>query len=153
MSKEDQSQVSNEDQVTPVEESSQKQDEFVKRQAYEEVASDMIKYKHQRKELQARVNEYEAKIKAIEENKLVEEKRFQELYEREKQAREQAEAARNKEKDLYIRSVKMSALKSELGGNVKDEYLQFASIDSIEVSEDGLLSSESLSLKSLRRGL
>lgn len=144
MSIEDQTPVSKQEEVKPSDESSQKKEEYVAKKAYEEVTSDMHKFKSKAKAEQARVNELEAKLKAIEEAKLVEDQKFQELYEREKQAREQAEQDRNKEKDLYIRTVKLSALKGELGGNVKDEYLQFANVDRIEVGEDGTLSSESV---------
>lgn len=144
MSIEDQTPVSKQDEVNPSEESTQSKEEYVARKAYEEVTSDMHKFKSRVKAEQARANELEAKLKAVEEAKLLEDQKFQELYEREKQEKEQLKQAREQEKNLYIRSVKLSALKSELGGNVKDEYLQFANVDSIEVREDGSLSSDSV---------
>lgn len=119
------------------------QNDFVRKQAYEEVSRDMHKFKNRLKEEAARAAEYEARLKALEEEKLIEQKKFEELYQREKKQREQAESARNQEKNLYLRAVKLSALKAELG-NVKDVYLSHADIDGIEIREDGSLSSESV---------
>jgi hypothetical protein len=117
--------------------------QFVKKQAYEEVSQDMHKFKMRAKEAEARAAEYEARLKAQEEAKLMDEKRFQELYEREKKQREDAERTSKKERELYLRAVKLTALKSELGP-VKDEYLTHAEIDKIELNADGSLSSESV---------
>lgn len=117
--------------------------EYVRRQAYEEVSKDMHKFKSKAKDAEARIAEYEAKLKTIEEQKLKDEKRYQELYEREKQERERAEGVRKKDRELYLRGLKMSALKAELG-NIKDVYLNHAALNEIEVNEDGSLSSESV---------
>jgi predicted RNase H-like nuclease (RuvC/YqgF family) len=121
----------------------EEKDEFVRRQAYEEVSKDMHKFKERFRDAEARAAEYEAKLRSIEEQKLKDEQRYQELYEREKTERERAEEARQQERNLYLRAVKLSALKAELG-NIKDQYLSHADIDSIEVKEDGTLSSESV---------
>jgi hypothetical protein len=117
--------------------------EYVRRQAYEEVSNDMHKFKSKAKEAEARVAEYEAKLRAVEEQKLKDEKRYQELYEREKQEREKAEITRKKDRELYLRGLKMSALKAELG-QIKDAYLTHAAIDEIEVDDNGSLNSESI---------
>jgi predicted nucleic acid-binding Zn-ribbon protein len=119
------------------------QAEYVRKQAYEEVSKDMHKFKSKAKDAEARIAEFEAKLKAIEEQKLKDEKRYQELYEREKQERERADSNRKKDRELYLRGLKMSALKSELG-NIKDAYLTHAAIDEIEINEDGTLSSDSV---------
>lgn len=142
------SKASEQVESNPVEESNQTQESnnYVPKKAYEEVSSDMHKYKSKTREAQARINELEARIKAAEESKLRENEEWKTLYEREKAEREVAEDKRNQEKELYLKSVKLSALKSELGGRVRDEYLQFADINSIELREDGSLSSESVQL-------
>lgn len=136
--------VSEQAESAPVEDSVQKQEEYVARKAYEEVTGDMHKFKNRHKEAQARINELEARMKAAEESKLKEQDQWKELYERERQQREEAENVRQQEKDLYLKSIKLSALKGELGGNIKDEYLQFADVNNIEMAEDGSLSSESV---------
>lgn len=115
----------------------------VSKKAYIEKSRDMHKYKAQLKEERARAAEYEAKLKALEEEKLVEQQRFEELYKRERQQRENVEKQRHAEKELYLRAVKLSALKAEIG-NVKDVYLQHANIDSIDINEDGSISSDSV---------
>lgn len=143
MSKE-QNIVSDEMDVQNVQDSSQEQDQYVARKAYEEVTTDMHKFKQRFKDAAAKLNEYEAKLKAIEEDKLKEQSRWQELYEKEKMERERAENVRRQERELYLQSVKLSALKNELGGKIRDEYLRLANIDQIEINEDGLLSSESI---------
>lgn len=121
-------------------------EEFVQRKAYEEVTSDMHKFKSQAKESSAKANELEAKLKALEESKMKEQNRYQELYEQEKKLREESDSNRGKDKDLYLRAVKKSALKSALGGEIQDEYLVHANVDAIEIRDDGTLSSESVDL-------
>ncbi len=117
---------------------------YVRRQAYEEMQKDMHKFKDRSKEAEARAAEYEAKLKSIEEQKLKDEQRYQELYEREKQERAKAQEHLENERQVYMRAVKLNALKTELGGNIKDEYLSHASVDSISINDDGTLSSESV---------
>lgn len=120
------------------------EDEFVPKSAYFEVTRDMHKYKQERRELKAKLSEYEAKVRAEEEARLKEQERWKELSERyEREKREAIEQAQNL-KNAIIREKKIQALKSELGGNVRDEYLSFANIDEIEVDESGSLSSESV---------
>lgn len=116
---------------------------LVRREAYEKVTKDMHKFKSRVKDAEARAAEAEARIKAIEEQTLKEQSRYQELYEREKKQREQAEITRKKDRDLYLRGLKLSSLKAELG-NVREEYLAHAAINEIEVNEDGSLSSDSV---------
>lgn len=118
-------------------------EQFVARSAYEEVSRDMHKYKATNKELTARLNELETRVKTAEETKLQEEKRFEELYQKERETREKAEQALKNTNDHYVRSVKMTALMRELG-NIKPKYLTHAALDEIEVREDGSLSSESV---------
>lgn len=127
----------------PVAKKGETKEEFVRRQAYEEVNQDMHKFKSRAKDAEARAAEMEAKLKAIEEDKLKQEQKYQELYEREKKQREQEATARKKDRDLYLRGLKLAALKSELG-NVREEYLSHAAIDEIEVLENGSLSSDSI---------
>jgi hypothetical protein len=119
-------------------------EKFVARSAYEEVSKDMHKYKSQAKEAAAKAAELEAKILAAEEAKMQDEKRFEELYQKEKEARERAETALKSTDEHYKKSVKMTALMRELGGNIKPKYLQHAALDEIVVRDDGTLSSESV---------
>lgn len=133
-----------ESQTSQAESKPEAKEQYVAKKAYEEVSRDMHKYKSQAKEVAALKNELEAKLKSIEESKLMDEKRWQELYEKEKEEKESLNSARQKDLDMYLRSAKKSALKQELGGKVKDVYLNHASIDEIEIGDDGTLSSESV---------
>lgn len=141
----EQNNASEQSEVQPHEESTSQEDKkFVPAKAYKEVTSDMHKFKDRYREAEAKANELEQRLKAIEEEKLKEQQRFEELYEREKAERERIAQEKERERELYLRSVKISALKNELGGKVNDKYLSFADIDSIELREDGTLSSESV---------
>lgn len=124
--------------------SSSEEKKFVPVSAYKEVSSDMHKFKQRARDAEAKANELAEKVKAIEEETLKKQQKFEELYEREKTERVKEQQERLKEKELYIRSVKISALKDQLGGKVRDEYLSFANIDKIELKEDGTLNSESV---------
>lgn len=119
-------------------------EEFVSKKAYEEVSRDMHRYKQTAKEAAAAKSEYEAKLKALEEEKLREANQYKELYEREKQEREALAKKAQDERSAYITAVKKSALKSELGGTIKDAYLVHANVSAIELNEDGSINQESL---------
>jgi len=132
------------DKVEPVVTDDAKKDEYVARKAYEDVSKDMHKYKSQVRDAQAAMNEAEAKLKAIEDQKLKDNQQWEELYNQQCAKSENAEKMRSQDKQLYLRSVKLNALKSELGGKVKEDYLSFANLDDIDINEDGTLSSDSV---------
>lgn len=116
----------------------------VAKKAYEDVSKDMHKYKSKAKELEAALNEYQVKLKSIEEDKLVEEKRFKELYEKRTEELEAQKRAAKDRENQYLKSLKMVELKKELGVNIKDQYLIHANVDAIEFNEDGTLNKDSL---------
>lgn len=116
----------------------------VAKKAYEDVSKDMHKYKSKAKELEAALTEYQVKLKSIEEEKLVEEKRFKELYEKRTEELEAQKRAAKERENQYLKSLKMVELKKELGANIKDQYLIHANIDAIEFNEDGTLNRDSL---------
>jgi hypothetical protein len=132
------------DEPTKQEVPAESKEQYVAKKAYEEVSKDMHKFKSKLREAEAAANEYAAKLKAIEDQKLKDQQQWEELYNREREKSEQAEQMREQDKQLYLRSVKLNALKSELGGKVKDEYLSFANLDNIELNDDGSLSSDSV---------
>lgn len=120
-------------------------EEFVSRKAYEETQRDMHKYKARAKAESAAKAEYEAQLKAIEEDRLVEAQQFKELYEKTKAEAETFKVQAEQEKSNYMTSVKKQALKQELGGNIKDVYLSHANITGIEINpETGTIDTDSL---------
>lgn len=116
----------------------------VPKTAYEDVSKDMHKYKSKAKELEAALNEYQVKLKSIEEQKLMEEQRYKELYEKRTAELEAEKTKAREDQTKYLKSLKMVELKKELGANVRDEYLVHADISSIEFNEDGSLNKDSL---------
>lgn len=117
---------------------------FVTRKAYEEVTRDMHKNKQKAKELEAAYNELQAQLKAQEEQKLQEQERWKELYQKREAELEQVRREVQERDSRYMRSVKMSALKRELGVDIREEYLTFANLDAIALTEDGSIDSEAL---------
>lgn len=124
--------------------SAEEKEAFVSRKAYEEVTGDMHKFKTKTKELEAALNEYKAQLKAQEEQKLQEQERWKELYEKREAELEQIRRESQEQSSRYMTSVKKAALKNELGGDIRDEYLSFANLDSVVVTEDGSIDPESL---------
>ena len=128
-------------------ESSQSQEQkeaYVPKKAYEEVAKDMHKFKAKLKEAEAKANEFAAQLKAQEEAKMQEQEQWKELYQKREAELEHIRQEASQERGRYMRSVKISALKQELGVSIKDEYLGFAPLDAIVVNEDGTIDKESV---------
>lgn len=140
----EQNQSSDSSGVRPAQDSASEQEQYVARKAYEDVTNDMHKFKQRYKAEAAKAAELEAKMRALEDDRLKEQERYKELYEREKKERETVLAQQAQEKARFTRGLKLSALKAELGGKIRDEYLQHANIDAIEMNDDGTLSSESV---------
>lgn len=124
--------------------STEEREQYVARKAYEEVTRDMHKYKSKAKEAEAAKAEYEARLKAIEEEKMRDNQQWKELYEKTKAEQDALKRQVEDRDKQFIRSVKVSALKNELGG-VRDEYLSLARVDDIEVI-DGRVNPDSLHL-------
>lgn len=123
---------------------SESKEQFVSRKAYEEVTRDMHKFKKEREELKAGFNELQAQLKAQEEAKMQENEQWKQLYEKREAELEQERNRAKESNSRFTNAVKRSALKQELGGKIKDEYLSFANLDSISMSEEGMVDSETL---------
>lgn len=124
--------------------SEEPKDEVVSKKAYEEVTRDMHKNKQKAKELEMALNEVKAQLKANEEAKMQENEQYKELLERRTAELEEVKRQTKEKDEKFNRSVKLAALKQELGGKVKDAYLSFANVDGISMNEDGTIDSESL---------
>lgn len=139
----------NQDQVSDqTQDSSQnpeaKKEAYVTKKAYEEVSQDMHKFKQKAKELEATVNEFQAQMKAQEDAKMQEQEQWKQLFEK-REAELEAMRKEASEKDRRFQSsVKISALKQEIGGTIRDEYLRFANLDAIALNDDGTIDKASL---------
>jgi hypothetical protein len=124
--------------------SNQDANEFVSKKAYQDVSQDMHRYKQQLRDTKAMLSEMDAKLRAQEDEKLAEQNRFKELYEKSQQElKAQIDAAKRRE-EAYSESVKKSALKSELGGKIKDQYLVHADVKGITFNDDGSIDLDSV---------
>lgn len=122
---------------------SKKEEGFVSKKAYEEVATDMHKFKSKVKEAEARANELEAQLKAMEIQKMQEQEQWKELYEKRTEELETVLSTQREKEERYINAAKKNALKQELGG-IRDEYLVHANISAITLNEDGTVNRESV---------
>lgn len=136
MSEEDKSVASEQTQENSV-------SDFVSKKAYEEVTTDMHKFKASLKSEKAKAAEYEAQLKALEEDRMRENNQWKELAEKYKSDADNARTEQLKAKEDYLNTVKRQALKDELGLS-NDKYLVHADINSIEVNEFGIVDKDSL---------
>jgi hypothetical protein len=120
------------------------QAEYVRRTAYEEVTKDMHKFKKEREEYKAAMNELQSQLKAQEESKMHEKEQWKELYEKREAELELERQNALNQSNKFTNTVKRAALKHELGGKIKEEYLSFAGLGDITVSEEGIVDPESL---------
>jgi len=117
---------------------------FVPKDAYEKVTSDMHKYKSKMREYEASLAKLQADLKAREEAELRDKEQYKELFERKQLEAEEARKEAQRVREQYLVTAKKSALKQELGGKVRDEYLQFADLTSIAIRDDGSIDVESV---------
>ena len=121
----------------------QQKEEYVSRKAYEEVTRDMHKFKQKQKEEAAARAELEARLKAQEEAELREKEQWKELFEKKEQELTQFKDELSQKDRAITMQAKRNALRSELG-NIKDEYLNLARLDDLELDEYGAVTNESL---------
>jgi hypothetical protein len=140
MSDPNQAQQTQEDANAP--DQSQQQEGQEQAQQFQPVPYERFTQVNQRmKEAEAKLKEFQSQQEEQKRKQLEENQKFQELYEQEKQARE-------KEKGLYLHSAKKTALQVEAlkAGTVDpDAVIALADLDSIELSEDGSVSSDTVS--------
>lgn len=122
----------------------EQKNDFVPAKAYEEVTRDMHKYKTGLKEREAEINQLKAQLKAQEEAEMRKNEQFKELAERREAELEELKTQYSHKSSRFETAVKRTALKQELGGRIKEEYLQFANLNAILMDENGIVDSESL---------
>lgn len=135
---------SNETQAQPETVSTQSQeDATVPKTAYENTRNDMHKYKAQSRERQAKINELETRLEADAKAQLEEQEKYKELWEQEKTQKVELQSRVEASEKLARDNAKKRALREKLG-DVKDEYLVFANLDSIDINDDGSIDPDSL---------
>jgi len=120
-----------------------KEDSYKKeRQAF---IRDIKKYKSEMKKLQEELDGIKKKKDEEEEEDLKNKENYKKLYEKQKEEIEKAKKEAKEAKAKNIENAKKVALQAKLNV-VKPEYLQFADIDSIVVSDDGTVDEKSVDM-------
>lgn len=144
MSKEEKASGQVDDNSVIENEQKDEESQYVPKKAYEGVTKDLHKFKSKAKEQAAYAAELEAKLKSIEEEKMQDQQQWKELFEKRTSELESLKNEVRQREEQYLTAVKRNALKNELGGKVKDEYLQHANLDQIQFTENGVIDQESL---------
>lgn len=128
----------------PTEDSQEQGEAFVPRDALKKALDEKNALQSKYKEAEAKRQELEEMIASKAREEMEAKQEFEKLYQTEKQKREATEERLNKNNQLFKDTMKKSALKQALGGQVKDQYLAFADIGAIEMDEAGRISEESI---------
>lgn len=123
------------------------QEDFVSKKAYQEVSTDMHRYKQELRETQARLNEIQAEKEAREREALAEQGKWEELYKKNQQELEAAKQERASEQNKFVDYHKKNSVLNKVGGFKRDEYNKFIDVNNIEMNEDGSIDEASLELE------
>ena len=132
-----------EDKQTPSQPTEQTENKFVDKSKFDGVLTDLYKQRDSNKSLQARISELESKIQAQDSAELESQKKYQELFQKEK---EKHTDTLNKFKQLennFVTQQKQTYLASKLQVS-KPEYLKFADLSKIEINSDGTIDTNSV---------
>lgn len=118
--------------------------EFVKREILDTYKSDLAKWKKKARENEDRLSAIDAEKASHEEQKLLEEKKYQELLEKRdaeiaelKGQHSDYESKLDSYKNREITGEKLSAFMDKADFKIDSKYLSFVDIDSIEIDETG----------------
>lgn len=133
----------NEEKTT--QETDEKQDEFVSKKAYQEVSTDMHKYKSELNETKAKLNELLSIQEAKEKEALEEQGRWEELYKKAQDQLTTLQSERDQERNKFVEYHKRNSVLQKLGGFKRDEYNKFVDIENIKLRDDGSIDEDSIS--------
>jgi len=102
------------------------------------------------RELQAQLDAFKSQQTEAEQTRLAEQSEFKKLYETEKAERTKLADNLKTVTTAQVESRKKEALKAELGGVRKDDYLKFADLGMIQVNDDGSVDMDSVKLTANR---
>ncbi len=129
---------------TEVNEVNEQKEDFVSKKAYQEVSSDMHKYKSELAETRARLAEMESIQEAKEKEALEQQGKWEELYKKSQEKFQTLQAEREQEKSQFVDYHKKNSVLSKLGGFKRDEYNKFIDVKSIQMNEDGSINEDTL---------
>ena len=122
-----------------------KQDEFVSKKAYQEVSTDMHKYKSELNETKAKLNELLSIQEAKEKEALEEQGRWEELYKQAQDKLTTLQSERDQERNRFVEYHKRNSVLQKLGGFKRDEYNKFVDIENVKLRDDGSIDEDSIS--------
>ena len=136
-----------EDEAAKKLEDSKDKQEQVSKEAYLNVSQDMHKYKSKLKETEALLTQMKADKEVIENEKLAEQGRWEDLYKKSQEKLTEATQGRQAEQDKFINYHKKNSVLGKLGGFKNDEYNSFIDVESVNLNEDGSIDQSSLDLE------
>lgn len=119
------------------------QQDYVSKKAYQEVSTDMHKYKQAMKELQAKLNEFEAEKEAMKRDELTKQEKWKELSDSYKKQLEKLQSERQDEKQKFVNFHKTNAFLENVP-LAKKEFIKFVNLDEIKIDDKGNIDSDNL---------
>jgi len=119
-------------------------EEFVSKKAYQDVSTDMHKYKTDLKETKALLNQIQAEQEAVKKEALAEQGRWEELYNSNQSELDQIKQERDSDKNKFVDYHKKNSVLQKIGGFKRDDYNKFIDVENVSMNDDGSLNEDSL---------
>ncbi len=116
----------------------------VTREAYDRAIAQRKADQKRAKDLEDERNKLLQEKEEREATALADQKKYQELYEKEKKKREESDSRLSDMTKAQVTKEKQQALSTALGGLKKNEFLKFANLDGIAMNEDGTVDAASV---------
>ena len=121
-----------------------KEEGFVPRTSFQEVSADMHKFKQESRQLKAELEALRLQREAEENQKLIDEKRWEEVAKKETEKRELLERKAAEDKENFLKATKVSKVISACGGLKRSAYTRFIDTNNIKVDEYGSIDEASV---------
>jgi hypothetical protein len=115
---------------------------YVPVDAYKRIQADLKKWKDRARENESKVNAWEAEKSQQADQKAIEEKRFQEVLEKQKAENEALKSQLGEYESSWQKAQKYNAVAQFLGNDFDSKYADLIDFNSIEVEEDGSVNVE-----------
>lgn len=113
-------------------------------EAYKRVSQDMHKYKSKMKEFQGVIEALKIEKEQNEQQKLVEQNKWQDLYKKSEEKLKALTSQRDSERNKFIDSHKKNAVIQALGGFKRSDYSRFVDVSQVDLAEDGTVNEDSV---------
>lgn len=131
-----------------IQDQTKQEEAFVSKKAYQEVSSDMIKYKTEMKALRAELEQAKADEQTRVESEQMKNGEYQKLADSYKSKYEESEAKAAASRDRVTNLHKLHSVEKHIGGFERSEYAKIATnLDAIKIDDDGFIDEESLRME------